>query len=370
MRLVHWIGIVLLIINAFVFTDNLISQIVQLIIAVVIVIHDIDEKINGVDVAKKIIDSLSNFKSGKKINLKLSFSKEYHRMVELINEFTDKVGEATKLTADSNEIYSKLHQLQESVLVLENDFNTGEELANKVSGKLDIITSESDNNLEFSKEVLDSLNSVSTQINESVNKMAALEDHIRHTHEGEIAVSENLKSLTINAEDIKNILNIISDISDKTNLLALNAAIEAARAGEHGRGFSVVADEVRGLAENTQKSLTEINSSVSIIVQSISDASSSVEENAKSALELVDISEVLQTSLIQSRTEIEHTREQGLKDTENSQLIKDEAYNSRDMTKVQIQKLKETKVSIESIKKDIVIIDANTKKLVDKVSSI
>jgi len=370
MRLVHWIGIVLLVINAFVFTDNLISQIVQLLIAVVIVIHDIDEKINGVDVAKKIIESLSNFKSGKRIDLKLTFSKEYHHMVELINEFTDKVGEATKLTADSNEIYSKLRQLQESVRILENDFNTGEELATKVSGKLDVITSESENNLEFSKEVLESLNHVSIQINESVGKMADLENQIRHTHEGELAVSENLKSLTVNAEDIKNILNIISDISDKTNLLALNAAIEAARAGEHGRGFSVVADEVRGLAENTQKSLTEINASVNIIVQSISDASSSVEQNAKSALELVDISEVLQKSLTQSRAEIESTHKKGIQDTENSQLIKDEAHTSRDMTKTQINKMQETKLSIESIKKDIIIIDASTKRLVDKVSSI
>ncbi|WP_373035732.1 methyl-accepting chemotaxis protein [Sulfurimonas sp.] len=370
MRLVHWIGIVLLIINAFVFTDNIISQIVQLIIAVVIVIHDIDEKINGVDVAKKIIDSLSNFKSGKKIELKLSFSKEYHHMVELINEFTDKVGEATKLTADSNEIYSKLRQLQESIQILENDFNTGEELATKVSGKLNIITNESENNLEFSKEVLESLHHVSMQINESVSKMVALEDQIRHTHEGEIAVSENLKSLTVNAEDIKNILNIISDISDKTNLLALNAAIEAARAGEHGRGFSVVADEVRKLAENTQKSLTEINASVNVIVQSISDASTSVEQNAKSALELVDISEILQKSLTQSRAEIEDTHQKGLKDTENSEVIKNEAHTSRDLTKTQIDKMQETKLSIEEIKKDIVIIDASTKKLVDKVSSI
>ena len=370
MRLVHWIGIVLLIINAFVFTDNLISQIVQIVIAVVIVIHDLDEKINGVNVAQKIINSLSNFKSGKRIDLQLNFSSEYRLMIELINEFTDKVSEATQLSDSSNEISSKLLQLQSSVKTLENDFNTGEELATQVSNKLDIITHESDKNLEFSNEVLDSLDGVSKQISESVSKMITLEDQIRHTHEGEIAVSENLQSLTTNAEDIKNILNIISDISDKTNLLALNAAIEAARAGEHGRGFAVVADEVRKLAESTNRALVEINASVNVIVQSISDASTSVEENAKSALELVDISTILQESLTHSSTEIESTHQKGLQDTENSQLIKDEAYSSRDLTKTQIEKMQNTKVSIETIKENIVLIDNSTKELVKKVSNI
>ena len=87
--------------------------------------------------------------------------------------------------------------------------------------------------------------------------------------ETQAALTVKTQELTVKATDIRQVLEIISDIADQTNLLALNASIEAARAGEAGRGFAVVADEVRALAAKTQSSLVQINAGVKSVVDGV-----------------------------------------------------------------------------------------------------
>ena len=181
---------------------------------------------------------------------------------------------------------------------------------------------------------------------ESIQKLASQVEESSHK---EMEMAEKINQLSQDAGDVKNVLGVINDIAEQTNLLALNAAIEAARAGEHGRGFAVVADEVRQLAEKTQKSLSEINATINVIMQNIMEASSEMNQNAK------DISSMTETS------------EGVLKEVEWVNTIMDEATKLIESSSLSIEKNAE---GVEKMAQDLSDTNKLSESNSEKVASI
>ena len=260
----------------------------------------------------------------------LEIAKAYNDMRKELSETMNKVQDGSCNVANETEKEkSTALEVQKSAVIQTKLLQTSKNITNSVSNSSDVAAKKAEQTNETLSESYSSLENM-------INFLSDTVENIEQNSQKTIQMKEQIDSVSEQTQEIRSILSIIKDIAEQTNLLALNAAIEAARAGEHGRGFAVVADEVRKLAERTQKSLTEIETTTSMIVQGVVETQSAIDESAQYAEDIiVKTQDVIKLA--------DDTKEKTMYSIQNSQEMKDEIVNIN----TQMQELVATSSKVE-----------------------